>query len=64
MQWVCEICGYVHDDEGKPEMCPVCGAPASKFVERTPEDKSGTNTSSKEDDEDHFEKDLFSNFDE
>ena len=31
MEWVCEICGYVHDEEDPPESCPVCGAPASKF---------------------------------
>lgn len=66
MQWVCEICGYVHDDEDKPEMCPVCGAPASKFAEWTKEDSSDPNAPSKEDDdnEDQFEKDLFSDYDE
>jgi uncharacterized membrane protein len=30
-QWVCTICGYVHDGETPPEACPVCGAPASAF---------------------------------
>lgn len=34
MEWECEICGYIHEDDERPDMCPVCGAPASKFVER------------------------------
>jgi rubredoxin len=34
MQWVCDICGYVHDDENPPDICPVCGAPKSKFSEK------------------------------
>lgn len=35
MQWACDICGYVHDEEEPPETCPVCGAPRSKFSEWT-----------------------------
>ena len=35
MQWVCDICGYVHDEEEPPDTCPVCGAPKSKFSEWT-----------------------------
>ncbi len=35
MQWVCDICGYVHDEEEPPDTCPVCGAPRSKFSEWT-----------------------------
>jgi len=40
MRWVCQVCGYVYDEEkeGKkfedlPEkwQCPVCGAPKSMF---------------------------------
>lgn len=31
--WQCEICGYVHDGDGPPESCDVCGAPKSKFSE-------------------------------
>jgi hypothetical protein len=38
MQWVCDICGYVHDEEEPPDNCPVCGAPRSKFSEWTEED--------------------------
>jgi len=32
MKWVCEVCGYVHDDDEPPEVCPVCGAPGDKFA--------------------------------
>jgi hypothetical protein len=38
MQWVCDICGYVHDEEEPPDNCPVCGAPKSKFSEWTEDD--------------------------
>lgn len=31
MKWVCDICGYVHDGDEPPEVCPVCGAPKDKF---------------------------------
>jgi rubrerythrin len=30
--WVCSVCGYVFEGENPPEKCPVCKAPASKFV--------------------------------
>jgi nitrite reductase (NADH) large subunit len=29
--WRCTICGYVHRGDEPPELCPVCGAPASDF---------------------------------
>ena len=35
--WVCSVCGYVFEGEQPPEKCPVCKAPASKFVEQTGE---------------------------
>lgn len=31
-KWKCVICGYVHEGEEPPESCPICKAPASKFV--------------------------------
>lgn len=31
MKYVCSVCGYVSED-GIPEVCPVCKAPASKFL--------------------------------
>ncbi len=33
-KFVCSICGYVHEGAEPPAKCPVCGAPASKFVEQ------------------------------
>ena len=34
-KFVCSICGYVCEGEAAPESCPICHAPASKFVEQT-----------------------------
>ena len=31
-KWVCSVCGYVHEGETAPEKCPICKAPADKFV--------------------------------
>ena len=36
-KFVCSVCGYVHNGDTPPEKCPVCGAPASKFVEQSGE---------------------------
>ena len=36
-KWVCSICGYVFEGEAAPEFCPVCKAPADKFVEQSGE---------------------------
>ena len=33
-KFVCTVCGYVYEGEAAPEFCPVCKAPASKFVEQ------------------------------
>lgn len=30
--WRCTVCGYLHKGEQPPEVCPVCGVDASKFV--------------------------------
>ncbi|MGE5371026.1 MAG: flavin reductase [Solirubrobacterales bacterium] len=30
-QWICTICGYIHEGDAPPEECPICGAPASDF---------------------------------
>jgi rubrerythrin len=32
-KFVCTICGYIHEGEVPPEVCPICKAPASKFEE-------------------------------
>ena len=31
-KWVCSVCGYVYEGENPPAECPVCKAPAEKFV--------------------------------
>ena len=33
-KWVCTVCGYVHEGDTPPEFCPICKAPASKFVKQ------------------------------
>ena len=36
-KFVCTVCGYVHEGEKPPEHCPLCGVPASKFMEQNEE---------------------------
>ena len=36
-KFVCTVCGYVYEGETAPEKCPVCKAPASKFIEQSEE---------------------------
>lgn len=36
--WKCDACGYVHEGEAGPEVCPKCGAPKEKLRELVPED--------------------------
>ena len=31
-KWVCPVCGYVHEGESAPEVCPVCKINGSKFT--------------------------------
>lgn len=31
-QWICTVCGYIHQGDEPPEVCPVCGAKKEKFV--------------------------------
>jgi len=30
-KFVCSVCGYIHEGDEPPEVCPVCGAPKSMF---------------------------------
>lgn len=30
-KYKCKVCGYIHEGEKTPEVCPLCNAPASKF---------------------------------
>ncbi len=32
-RWRCTVCGYIHTGEEPPDVCPVCKAPKTKFVE-------------------------------
>ena len=32
-KYICSVCGYVHEGDSAPEVCPQCKAPASKFDE-------------------------------
>ena len=32
MKYVCSVCGYVHEGDSAPEQCPICKAPAEKFI--------------------------------
>ena len=36
-KWVCSVCGYVYEGDQAPAQCPVCKAPASKFVRQDEE---------------------------
>jgi rubrerythrin len=33
-KFVCSICGYVHEGDSAPEVCPICKAGSDKFVEQ------------------------------
>ena len=32
-RWKCNVCGYIHEGDNPPEVCPVCGAPKEAFEE-------------------------------
>lgn len=32
-KWVCTICGYTHQGDTPPDVCPQCGASSDKFEE-------------------------------
>ena len=36
-KFVCSVCGYVHEGDAPPERCPLCKAPADKFIEQAAE---------------------------
>lgn len=41
----CKVCGYIHEGNKAPDVCPVCQAPASEF-EEVKEPKKGINRDS------------------
>jgi rubrerythrin len=32
-KFICNICGYIHEGDEAPEICPLCGADKSEFTE-------------------------------
>ena len=32
-KFICTVCGYVHEGDEAPEICPQCKQPKSKFKE-------------------------------
>lgn len=32
-RWKCVECGYVHEGDHPPDVCPVCYAPSDAFIE-------------------------------
>ena len=38
-KFVCTVCGYIHEGESAPEVCPVCKVGADKFEEMSGEMK-------------------------
>lgn len=32
-KWVCQVCGYVHEGDTPPDVCPLCKAGRDKFTE-------------------------------
>ncbi len=39
-RWRCTVCGYIHEGEEPPDVCPVCGADRSQFVPADAEEAS------------------------
>ncbi len=31
MRWICKVCGYIHEGDTPPDICPVCKAPKEAF---------------------------------
>ncbi len=36
-KFVCSVCGYVYEGDVPPAQCPICKAPADKFIEQKEE---------------------------
>ncbi|MCL1828612.1 MAG: NADH peroxidase [Oscillospiraceae bacterium] len=34
-KFICSVCGYVHEGQEAPELCPQCKAPKAKFSEQS-----------------------------
>lgn len=33
-KWICKVCGYTHNGEQAPEICPQCGATRTQFFQK------------------------------
>ena len=40
-KYKCKVCGYIHEGNKAPDVCPVCAAPASDFEEVKNETAAG-----------------------
>ena len=38
MLWKCSICGFVHEGDEAPDICPKCGNPKEKYFALSPEE--------------------------
>ena len=38
MLWKCSVCGFMHEGDEAPDVCPKCGAPKEKFATMSDED--------------------------
>lgn len=36
-EYICDICGHLHKGDNPPDVCPICFALKSHFVEKTEE---------------------------
>ena len=52
--WKCGVCGYIHDGEDAPEVCPKCGATKEKFS-KLEDDKAVLIENSRETNDIHIE---------
>lgn len=41
-KWECTVCGYIHEGEFPPDICPVCGASKDKFILLENDDKESS----------------------
>lgn len=40
-KWECTVCGYIHEGDEPPDICPICGAGKEYFKELTDEQSDG-----------------------
>ena len=50
-RWKCTVCSYIHEGDEPPEICPICGADRSKFIEIDSVETAETETDFKDQEE-------------